>query len=1029
MEFKLESLNKVYKNIEKLEKKIKKQNKKIQSNSYIEYDNQFEYEYLYPKNIDCFEYIKILNNSIINHEAKNIALSGGYGVGKSSILKSFINSNEKHKFLSISLANFSDLKKTSDKNVKIKKDDSYDITENEIINKIEENIVKQMFYKVKYNNIPFSRYKRINHISNFRNFLNILLINIFIFVSIYIFKPDIIDKFSNKLQIFMGVDFFNKIRDFIPDYINVEKSNTIKLIFLGVFLLGWFVLLMILNKNISLAKWSIKTKIIGDIELEKNNIEESIFNKNIDEILYFFEATDYNVVVFEDLDRFNNIDIFVRLRELNILINNSEQINRKITFIYAMRDDIFDSYTDRNKFFDLIIPVIPVINGLNSEEHFKCRLNTGEDKVSENLIQNVSLHISDMRTLINICNEFKLYKKQLNKTGEKILNKLFAMIVYKNIEPVDFGKLQKGKGLIWELFNKKDVDRMIETYKLNKSKTIISDYDSRINKLQDEFLFRFDESINHVYNITNSNLSFEGTSLDKYLLNKEDLKLKIFKTEDYLDCDIVDTKNSTKIRVNELLNNPKNGSYRDREKYIIEERDLKLKEIDEITAEKFKDVNMLHNMSVNMAIKEYGKDILCEELSNKSLIVYFLKEGYIDENYNDYITYFYPGYLSYKDKQFLISLQGMDYLGFDYKLDNVERVLKKINLDVFRNKSVLNYYLIDYIIKNKSSEECKKYYDKLINIIECPREQSIENDYISRDDINTFIYKYTIMNIQEILLRKTSDPTYKYEKDTINKDIQIDFISKYIDVDEFCKKLKKDENIDEIIINMLIYSTEILEKNNKDNNNIYRKIYKNMSSDISKMDNFLSLLNSNYKNTFKYNRSEILVDILIESNVKFKNLNLEKLKIYKGNESIVMGDAKSVIDNIIENNLYDIKYNMLDLIINDYLDLKLEYFNINLIKSFLSESTGNHRIDKLKGYINNYIDDDINTYISEIYDEFMYKNEALNNNSIKLNHSEEMISKDIEYLKDKNKKLKDKNIELNIQGLENSFSQRFNKNI
>ena len=217
----------------------------------------------------------------------------------------------------------------------------------------------------------------------------------------------------------------------------------------------------------------------------------------------------------------------------------------------------------------------------------------------------------------------------------------------------------------------------------------------------------------------------------------------------------------------------------------------------------------------------------------------------------------------------------MDYLGFDYKLDNVERVLKKINLDVFRNKSVLNYYLIDYIIKNKSSEECKKYYDKLINIIECPRKQSIENDYISRDDINTFIYEYTIMNIQEILLRKTSDPTYKYEKDTINKDIQIDFISKYIDVDEFCKKLKKDENIDEIIINMLIYSTEILEKNNKDNNNIYRKIYKNMSSDISKMDNFLSLLNSNYKNTFKYNRSEILVDILIESNVKFKNLNLE----------------------------------------------------------------------------------------------------------------------------------------------------------
>ena len=135
-----------------------------------------------------------------------------------------------------------------------------------------------------------------------------------------------------------------------------------------------------------------------------------------------------------------------------------------------------------------------------------------------------------------------------------------------------------------------------------------------------------------------------------------------------------------------------------------------------------------------------------------------------------------------------------------------------------------------------------------------------------------------------------------------------------------------------------------------------------------------------------------------------------------------MGDAKSVIDNIIENNLYDIKYNMLDLIINDYLDLKLEYFNINLIKSFLGESTGNHHIDKLKGYINNYIDYDINTYISEIYYEFMHKNETLNNNSIKLNLSEEMISKDIEYLTDINEKLKDKNIESNIKMLESWIS-------
>lgn len=88
--------------------------------------------------------------------------------------------------------------------------------------------------------------------------------------------------------------------------------------------------------------------------------------------MYFFEASKYNVVIFEDLDRFDIIDIFEKLRELNELINNSEQIDRRVVFIYAIKDDIFgdvdsDKLTkDRTKFFDFIIPVIPIINASNS---------------------------------------------------------------------------------------------------------------------------------------------------------------------------------------------------------------------------------------------------------------------------------------------------------------------------------------------------------------------------------------------------------------------------------------------------------------------------------------------------------------------------------------------------------------------------------------------------------------------------------------------------------------------------------------
>ena len=49
---------------------------------------------------------------------------------------------------------------------------------------------------------------------------------------------------------------------------------------------------------------------------------ETIFNKNMDEIVYFFEETKYRVVFFEDLDRLENPSIFIHLRELNTLLNN-----------------------------------------------------------------------------------------------------------------------------------------------------------------------------------------------------------------------------------------------------------------------------------------------------------------------------------------------------------------------------------------------------------------------------------------------------------------------------------------------------------------------------------------------------------------------------------------------------------------------------------------------------------------------------------------------------------------------------------
>jgi len=91
-------------------------------------------------------YIELLQKGVADENVKNIALTGSYGSGKSSILKRFLNElpkKEQNKYLEISLANF-------DKNSK----------EEEKEQSIERSILQQIFYKVSKDKVPYSKLNR-----------------------------------------------------------------------------------------------------------------------------------------------------------------------------------------------------------------------------------------------------------------------------------------------------------------------------------------------------------------------------------------------------------------------------------------------------------------------------------------------------------------------------------------------------------------------------------------------------------------------------------------------------------------------------------------------------------------------------------------------------------------------------------------------------------------------------------------------------------------------------------------------------
>ena len=404
---------------------------------------------------DGKEYLEALNWALDNPKIKNIALTGPYGAGKSSIIDTFLKQNSKKQNNICKKSLFR--KNMAEKSIKISMAtfaQAGDLDSDEKIhieaNEVEEGILKQLFYKVEHKKIPQSRYRKL-HVENFKTSLfKVIALTTMMVILGDILKPEVIG------------DIWKKITEFTEKYYLPEISSYI---ILGIYVIAFVVTISHIWSSISTRYHVKEITLPADAKVEKdNNLSESVFNKNLDEIMYFFEATGYRIVFFEDLDRLDDRKIFVHLRELNNLLNNDDTIKEKpIVFIYAVKDDIFTK-DDRTKFFDFIIPVIPVINSTNSGEILLKRLQESEKNgiqhnISSDFIFDVSPYISDMRVLQNIYNEFVIYKNLLSVHQALALRdeQMMAMIIFKNLYPKDFADIQNETGIIKKAFEESQI--------------------------------------------------------------------------------------------------------------------------------------------------------------------------------------------------------------------------------------------------------------------------------------------------------------------------------------------------------------------------------------------------------------------------------------------------------------------------------------------------------------------------------------------------------------------------------------------
>ena len=868
----------------------------------------YEYKDLTPisnaENVE--EYLQALKWALVQGKIKNIALAGPYGAGKSSIIDTFLDRFNKelkldNKVLKISMATFIEANaktKSNNANDNFKKDRSKDIENTKIAidsNEVEIGILKQLFYTVDPEKIPQSRYRKLHQ----REFLKVYS-QISIYFAIVLFLTSIFfyEKFPS---IFSGI---SALLSFLGattwSYIFV-----IALVLLGV---GGISKLFLDFSN----KFSIKEiKLSSNVDIHKDDISaESIFNKNLDEIVYFFEATKYRYVFFEDLDRLDDRTIFVHLRELNNLLNNNDSIKEKIVFVYAVKDDIFTK-EDRTKFFDFIIPVIPIINSTNSGDVLleflkEAKANNINHNVSQAFVLDVAPYIADMRILRNIYNEFVIYKNILsNAQGMELKDEqMLAMIIYKNLCPNDFAAIQDEKGLIKQAFVSKA--RYIREEKEKIQNSINDITNSIISYKKDVLKDIRDIKISMLTSLGN----YQGITIE---LRKGYYRDVVFASTQILedDFDISKLKNSS-IEIIEYYNF-KNGR----------KEDIHIRKFDEIITpyiDRINNCKKVHELGVNKLIlnreklrylqnkinqysirdiiEKFGVNIIEEEIKENQILVFLLRRGYIDEKYANYINYFKGNSITIDDMNFILSIKNREAKPFDYELTKTAMVFERLQNYEFERKEVYNFCLLEHLLVDVENNEKKTLFLKQL---------SDESD-LSWRFIDEFIERTNHPNEFINGLAEVWERMWFYvSSSSIGYDRQLNYLA------------------------LLLANIDHKDIPNYNVDNSMKEYFENHPDIIQKLQDKLE--------------NDTIVSALLALNPCFRELNIEGV------------ENKKILDTIFDNNMYEINVPMLKNIIL--------FKNPPLLNEF--EASPYTIIIRLSyNSLNTYIETNISMFVSNI---------------------------------------------------------------
>lgn len=444
-------------------------------------------------------YFKYLNAAFNESHISNIAVTGYYGVGKSSTIHSFEqhrkeerkrqsgldghkksivahlgkSSTEATGFLYISLGAFAvaDTKGTlvppvpsgSPPSAGGSVQDTTETDSSQELNAIERRLLLQIYTHFHRKDLPLSSFRLIREEIGLRRIISIACAFFACVVSLLVFYEGI-GSLLRTLPAPTAPMVLVRINNWIAAH-----SGHIHLVLYG-FAIAFFslavgVLSYRLLPHLRLNSISLKSD-KAEFALEKEACEGYLDLYSMELVYCLTQIVDKidSTVVFEDLDRLSPdyyIQIFTRLREINYLVNlRLASSNKRIRFVYAISDERLCKI-EHHKFFDYILPIIPYLNQRSAEVvlidrlmKINSMLGFKENDRIVNVVRKVSPYLYDFRLQNTILNEYGLITElyiasnQERIDWEQDASDIFAFAIYKSIWPEDYYRLCKNEDSI-----------------------------------------------------------------------------------------------------------------------------------------------------------------------------------------------------------------------------------------------------------------------------------------------------------------------------------------------------------------------------------------------------------------------------------------------------------------------------------------------------------------------------------------------------------------------------------------------------